>query len=141
MYNKSMLGLEQCQAAMNAMIAEFKKDPSNPAIAIAIVDDTGNFLSFARTDGCRPLLVRNSINKAYTSAMSGSNTEQYAERLKSRGSSVADMGDPMLFATSGGGVVHKPGDEAILGGIGVAGLPPGPGDQDIALVGLKALNP
>ena len=140
MFNKAVLGMDQCLAAMGAMIAEFKKDPSNPPLAMAIVDDVGNLISFARTDGCRPTLLRNCIRKAYTAALSGDNTEDYAQGLKSHGWNVAESGDPMLIVISGGVAVRNPSDSAILGGIGVSGFPFGPGDQDMALVGLKALN-
>ncbi len=141
MYTKSMLGVDQCQAAINAMIAEYKKDPSRPPIAMAIVDDTGNLYSFARTDGARVLLVRNCVKKAYTSAISGADLPAYVERLKSMGTSVADAGDPMFINAMGGGIViRNPADGTILGGIGVAGLPSGEADEDIAKAGLKAMN-
>ena len=50
------------------------------------------------------------------------------------------MGDPMLISAQGAVVVHSPGDGAILGGIGVAGLPSGQADEDIAQAGLKAMK-
>ena len=140
MYNKPMLGMDQCQAGIAAMIAEFKKGTNYPPVGMAIVDDTGSLLAYALTDGCRSLLAKNRIKKAYTAAINGVNSEDYGEGLKSRGRNLADMGDDMLSATSGGVVIINPGDGAVLGGIGVAGLPAGPGDQNIALAGLKALN-
>ena len=140
MYRKPVLGLDQCQAAISAMIAEFKKDPNNPPIAMAIVDDAGNLHSCARTDGVRILLVRNCIKKAYTSALSGSDSATYEEQLKSLGSSVTEMGDPMLIPVPGGVVVRSPGDGAILGGIGVAGLTTDQENVDMARTGLAAMN-
>ena len=140
MYNKSMLGLEQCQAAINAMIADFKKDPNNAPISMAIVDDMGNLLAYARTDGSRPLGARNCIKKAYTSAIGGIDSGAYVKRLKSLGTSVGDLGDPMLISAQGAVVVRNPGDGAILGGIGVAGLPSGQADEDIARAGLNAMK-
>ena len=140
MYKKSMLGLEQCQAAINAMITEFKKDPSNDPISMAIVDDLGNLLAYARTDGSRPLGARNCIKKAYTSAISGFDSAAYVERLKSLGITVGEMGDPVLLSAPGAVVVRNPGDGAILGGIGVSGLPSGQADEDTARAGLKAMK-
>ncbi|MEE8158247.1 MAG: heme-binding protein, partial [Dehalococcoidia bacterium] len=140
MYSKSMLGMEQSQAAIAAMIDEFKMNPSNPPIAMAVVDDVGNLLAYARTDGSRPIISRNAIKKAYTAALRGMSSEDFFEELKGRGWSVADMGDPMLIAVPGGVPVINPGDGAVLGGIGVAGLPPGPGDDNVAEAGLKAMN-
>jgi uncharacterized protein GlcG (DUF336 family) len=139
-YTKNMLSLDQCLAAQSAMLEEFKKDPDNIPIAIAIVDDQGKIITYARTDGSGPMISRNSITKAYTSALNGRSTKEFKERLKAmdRGG-VADQADPMFFGSEGGVVVINPSDGKVLGGIGVSGLPAGPGDEDIALVGLKAL--
>lgn len=140
MFNKSVLGMEQCQAAINAMIADFNKDPSRRPIAMAIVDDMGNLISLAQTDGCRPSTSRNTIRKAYSASIGGMDSVAYGERLKSIGMSVTEMGDPMLFSGQGGVVVVNPKDSTVLGGIGVAGLPTGKEDEDIAKIGLKAMN-
>jgi uncharacterized protein GlcG (DUF336 family) len=140
MYTKSVLGVEQCQAAITAMIAEFNKDTTRRPIAMAIVDDRGDLLSYARTDGCRPNAAKNAIKKAYTAALYGLDTVAYAERLKSQGRTVAEMGDPMLTSLQGGVAVLNPGDNAVLGGIAVGGLPSGMQDEEIAWVGVKALN-
>jgi uncharacterized protein GlcG (DUF336 family) len=122
------------------MIAEFNKDPSRRPIAMAIVDDTGNLVSYARMDRCRPTAARNAIKKAYTSALGGQDTLGYAETLKGRGRTVADMADPMLTNIQGGVVVLSPSDSAVLGGIGVGGLPTGQEDEDVSRVGLNAMN-
>ena len=165
MYNKAMLGLDQCQAAINAMIAEFKKDPNNSPIAMAIVDDAGNLIHFASTDRCRTNTLRNTMAivddagnlihfatdrcrtntlrntiKKSTAAMGGVDSVAYGERLKSQGRNVSEMGDPMLFPVQGGVVILNPIDGSVLGGIGVAGLPDGKKDEDIARTGLNAMN-
>ena len=139
MYTKSMLSLDQCQAAITAMIADYNKDTSRRPIAMAIVDDTGNLISFARTDRARLMAARNCIKKAYTAAIMVSNTVDYAARLKEQGRTVADAGDPMLTALQGGVVILNP-DGTALGGIGVGGLPTGVADEEIARVGLQALG-
>ena len=82
MYDKPMLGLDQTQRAMQAMIEKATREPDRP-VAMAIVDDAGNLLSYARMDKCRPNPQTFAIRKAYTSAMSGQNSADYAERLKS----------------------------------------------------------
>ena len=61
MYTKKILGLEESQAAIAAMIAEFQKNPENPPAAFAVVDDVGLLLAYARTDGSRPIISRNAI--------------------------------------------------------------------------------
>ena len=150
MFTTSALGLDQCQEAINAMTAEWKKDSNNPPITMAIVDDNGNLIGFARTGGAGPMLGRNCIKKAYTSAMTGSSTKvfgdlrpgetDYAAELKEHDWNVAERGDPNLMVIAGGICVRNPADNSILGGIGVSGLPYGPGDHNISLVGLQAMG-
>ena len=105
---------------------------------MAIADDTGNLLAYARMERCtRPTVA---LRKAYTSAVRGSNTGAFAERLAAQGRSLADIGDPQLITTRGGVVVKNPKDGSVLGAIGVGGLPSGEDDEKIAEAGLQALN-
>ena len=138
MYNKPMLSLEQTQKAMQAMIQKATQEPDRP-LAMAIVDDAGNLLSYARMDNCRPNPQSFAIRKAYTSAMSGQNSADYAERLKSQGRSVSDFGNPNLVSAQGAAVVLDPGSGAILGAIGVSGLS-AQEDEDLAKLGVQALG-
>jgi len=138
MYDKSMLSLDQVQKAMNTMLAKANEEPDRP-LAIAIVDDVGDLVSYARMDRCRKIPQRMAVRKAYTCAISGQDSKDYAERLQSQGRTVAEMGDPMLAAVQGGVVVLHPKTRAIMGGIGVSGLA-AQEDEDIAQMGLKALG-
>ena len=138
MYNKPMLSLDQVQRAMAAMLEKATQRPNQP-VAIAIVDDGGNLMSYARMDWCRPIPQRMAIRKAYTAALSGQDTLAYAERLKSQSRTVAEMGDPNLAAVQGGLVVLHAETGAIMGGIGVSGLT-AQEDEDIARLGLHALG-
>ena len=52
MYDKPMLSLEQAQAAVGAMIADYNKDPNRRKVDMAVVDDAGNLLAYARMDRC-----------------------------------------------------------------------------------------
>ncbi|PKB65018.1 MAG: hypothetical protein BZY80_01130 [SAR202 cluster bacterium Io17-Chloro-G2] len=133
-----MLSLEQTQHAMSAMIDKATKEPDRP-VTIAIVDDLGNMLSFARMDRCRPGPQRMAVRKAYTCAINGQNSADYAERLRGQGRTVAEMGDPMLAAVQGGVAVLHPETGSIMGGIGVSGLA-AQEDEDIAKLGLQALG-
>ena len=72
MYNKAMLSLDQAQAAITAMIADYNKDSSRSKVDMAVVDDAGNLLAYARMDQClRPTFA---IRKAYTAARRGIDT-------------------------------------------------------------------
>ena len=134
MYSKPMISLDQVQRAMAAMLEKATQQPNQP-VAIAIVDDGGNMLSYARMDRCRAIPQRMAVRKAYTAALSGQDTLAYAERLKSHGRTVAEMGDPNLAAVQGGLVVLHAETGVIMGGIGVSGLT-AQEDEDIARLGL-----
>jgi uncharacterized protein GlcG (DUF336 family) len=138
MYNKPMLSLEQTQKAMQAMLNKATQEPHRP-VAIAIVDDSGNLLSYARMDNCRTNPQTFAVRKAYTSALSGQDSAVYAERLKSQGRSVTEMGNPNLVAAQGAVVVLHPETKAVLGGIGVSGLS-SQEDEDLARLGMQAMG-
>ena len=136
MYEKSMLSLDSCMKAIEAMTAEFNREPGRSPVDMAIVDDMGNLLAYARMDRCfRPTFA---MRKAYTSAIRGSDTGAFAERLAAQGRSLAEIGDPQLITTRGGVVARAP-DGTVLGAIGVGGLPSAEDDEKIAKVGLEAL--
>ncbi len=120
------------------MIEKATQEPNRP-VAMAIVDDAGNLLSYARMDNCRPNPQTFAIRKAYTSAMSGQNSGDYAERLKSQGRSVGDFGNPNLVAAQGAAVILHPETGAILGAIGVSGLA-AQEDEDLSKLGVQAMG-
>ena len=136
MYHKPMISLDQAQAAIHAMIDDFNKDPNRRKVDMAVVDDAGNLLAYARMDRClRPTFA---IRKAYTSAVRSMDTVTFAEQLSTQGRSLESFGDPQLIALAGGVAVIK--DGAVVGAIGVGGLPSGLDDETIAKAGLAALN-
>ena len=136
MYEKSMISLEQAQVAIAAMIADYNKDTDRRKVDMAVVDDAGNLLAYARMDRClRPTFA---IRKAYTSAVRGVDTLAFSEQLASQNRSIESFGDPQLIAIPGGVVALKSG--AVVGAIGVGGLPSGIDDESIAKAGLEALN-
>ena len=128
MYEKSMISLEQAQAAISAMIADYNKNTDRRKVDMAVVDDAGNLLAYARMDRClRPTFA---IRKAYTSAVRGVDTLAFSEQLASQNRSIESFGDPQLIAIPGGVVALKSG--AVVGAIGVGGLPSGIDDESIA---------
>jgi|TARA_Y100001001_G_C7905441_1_gene273240 uncharacterized protein GlcG (DUF336 family) len=136
MYDKPMLSLEQAQAAIAAMIADYNKDTNRKNVDMAVVDDAGNLLAYARMDRClRPTFA---LRKAYTAAIRGMDTLAFSETLVAQGRSIEAFGDSQLIAIPGGVVVMKEG--AVVGAIGVGGLPSGIDDQSIAQAGLAALS-
>lgn len=136
MYNKPMLSLDQAQAAIAAMIDDYNRDTNRRKVDMAVVDDAGNLLAYARMDQClRPTFA---LRKAYTSAIRGMDTVAFAEQLRTQGRALESFGDPQLIAIPGGIVVTHNG--AVVGAIGVGGLPSGLDDESIAKAGLRALS-
>ncbi len=136
MYDKPMISLDQARDAIQAMIDDYNKDPNRRKVDMAVVDDAGNLLAYARMDRClRPTFA---IRKAYTSAVRSMDTVVFAEQLSTQGRSLESFGDPQLIALTGGVAVIK--DGAVVGAIGVGGLPSGLDDEAIAKAGLAALN-
>ncbi|MFQ6028707.1 MAG: heme-binding protein [Dehalococcoidia bacterium] len=138
MYRKHALSLREVRRAMNAMLNKATEEADRP-VAIAIVDDSGNLLNYARMDGCRTNPQTFAIRKAYTAAMSGRDSGDYAENLKSQGRSVTDMGNPNLVAAQGAVVILHPETKAVLGAIGVSGLS-SQEDEDLSRLGVEALR-
>ena len=137
MADKPFLSFEQVRAAMSAMIDKAMQTPAEP-VAMAIVDDTGNLVAYAKMDNLRIFSRRHALRKAYTSAIVGMDSGAHAERIHGQGRNMSDLGDPNLPHGQGGLVLMQ--DGVILGGIGVGGYPSGQSDEDLSRVGLAAMN-
>jgi glc operon protein GlcG len=135
-YQKSVLSLDDAQKAMDRMLQEASKAPNRP-VAIAICDDQGELVAFARMDKCSPLPLTIARKKAYTAARTRSDTKAFAERLKNIGRAVSDLGEPALIPVQGG-VAIIAADGNPLGGIGVSGLA-AEEDEAIARIGLSVI--
>ena len=80
-FQKPVLSLEEARRAMDRMLQEAQQKFQNRPVAIAIVDDQGELVSFARQDRCAPQPPTIARKKAYTAARTRSNTVDYAQRL------------------------------------------------------------
>ncbi|MSQ40527.1 MAG: heme-binding protein [Dehalococcoidia bacterium] len=137
MYQKTVLGMAETLAAIHAMLEEVMKAPDRP-VAIAVTDDDGNLVAYARMDQCRRLPQQVAVKKAYTAATFRSDTGVLAVRMKETGRTAAEFGDPNLMFLQGGVVIQRP-DGTVLGGIGVSGLAAAE-DEAIARIGLKTMK-
>ena len=135
-YQKAVLSLDDARRAMERMLEEALKAPDRP-VAIAICDEQGELVSFARMDKCAPLPQTIARKKAYTAARTRSDTKAFADRLKGMGRSAVEFGDPNLIAVQGG-VAILGADGNPLGGIGVSGLA-AEEDEAIAKLGRSAI--
>jgi len=142
MFQKNCLGLGDARAAVEAVLDEASKLPDAP-IAVAVADDYGRLVYFARMDGCPPVVVELAINKAYTAAVALLDTLAFAERDKGWGRELATYGDARFTYLQGGLVIRAGGEGGaprdLLGGIGVSGRMPDE-DERLARIGLAALQ-
>lgn len=136
-YQKPVLSLEDARKAMARMLEEAGKAPNRP-VAIAICDDQGELVAFARMDKCAPLPLTIARKKAYTAARTRSDSKAFGDRLKGMGRSAVEFGDPNLIGVQGG-VTVAAADGSPLGGIGVSGLA-AEEDEAIARLGLGEIT-
>lgn len=136
-YQKAVFSLDDASNAMDRMLQGAAKTSNRP-LAIAICDDQGDLVTFARMDRCAPQPRVVARKKAYTAARTWTDTKVYTDRLKSQGRSVTEFGDPNLLAAQGGVVITNPADQRVLGGIEVSGLT-AEGDEALARIGLSAI--
>ena len=97
--------------------------------AIAVVDHHGELVAFVRTDGCPLPSIANAINKAYTAARERRPSREIGDASRNDGFPMTNFGD--LRYTGWGGGVPLVVDGAVLGAVGVSGLPE-PDDMHIA---------
>ena len=116
----SELGLAQARdlVAKGLEMAEAKfKRP----ICLAIVDQAGFLLAFARQDGAPLRSIQISEGKAYTAARMGVTTQAFFERCKRDEIRPIDFCDSRLTSL-GGGAPLKNAAGKLVGAAGVSGL-------------------
>jgi uncharacterized protein GlcG (DUF336 family) len=147
---KPYITLAQAQAAMGAMLKKAMEQPHRP-VAMAIVDEAGVLLAYQQMDGLRMFTRRHAIRKAYTAAITGMNSGQFGEDcLKARGTTVREIGGDLELTPGAGGVVVRASQDTprtpeefhvnVMGGIGVGGYLTGREDEELATIGLKAMD-
>lgn len=150
MQQRPYLALAQVQAAMNAMLKKALEQPNRP-VAMAIVDDAGILVAYQQMDHLRLFTRRHAIRKAYTAAITGMNSGAFGEDcVKARGYTVREVGGDLELTPGHGGVVIRSSKHAprnpedfhvnVMGGIGVGGYLSGREDEELAMVGLNAMD-
>jgi glc operon protein GlcG len=114
------LTLERAQALVQSAMAKATQDHGRP-ICVAVCDDRGLLLAFARMAGAPARGVRIAQGKAYSSARMGTTTEALLARLHREQIEVGYFCDPELTALPGGSPL-KDAAGKLLGAIGVSGL-------------------
>ncbi len=125
-----MLALAQARALIDRVLERCAQDGGKP-VAVAVVDERGDLVAFARQDGVTHRSLRLAQDKAYTAALQESSTRDFAEFLLRTNRTVAAFADPRYVTLAGG--VPVPGG----GAVGVSGRS---ADDDHALA-TAAISP
>ena len=132
MKTRPVLTLEDCLRISAAAEAEARKNSWN--VAIAILDDGGHLLHFARMDGATPANATIAAEKGRTAAISRRSSGKWEEIIK--GGRTAMLKMPGILPVQGG--VPIVADGTCIGAVGVSGVQSHQ-DEQIAQAGIDAL--
>jgi glc operon protein GlcG len=127
------LTLADCERIAAAALAEARAN--RWIVAIAILDDGGHLLHFARMDGATPANAAIAQEKARTAALSRRTSGNWQERTKSR---PELMKMPGILPVQGGVPILAEG--TCVGAVGVSGVQSHE-DEQIARAGIRAVVP
>ena len=132
MKTRAELTLSDCLKISAAAEAEARRNAWN--VAIAILDDGGHLLHFARMDGATPTNAAIAVDKARTAATSRRASGMWEKLIKDGRTGMLNM--PGILPVQGGLPIVT--DGSCVGGIGVSGVQSHQDDQ-IAQAGIDAL--
>jgi glc operon protein GlcG len=109
------------------------------AAVVAVCDDHGELLAFARMDGAPLSSIRVAANKAWTAARERKPTKDIGDKIRhpEKGFDIAFYGDKRFVGWGGGIPLWRDGQ--VVGAIGVSGLSSAE-DIDLATVGLELIT-
>ena len=109
--------------AASDLIAVVRRELENEGrgAAVAVVDDHGELMAFLRTDGCPLASINNAMHKAFTAGREGVESSVIGEKSRTEEFAITNFGD--LRYTGWGGGVPIEIDGAVVGAVGVSGLP------------------
>ena len=132
MKTRPELTLEDCRKIHAAAEAEARRN--NWIVAVAILDDGGHLLHFARMDGATPANAGIALEKGRTAAISRRSTGKWQEFVKGGRTEMIKM--PGILPVQGGMPIMV--DGTCVGGVGVSGVQSHQ-DEQIAQAGIDAL--
>ena len=131
MKQRAELTLADCEKILAAGLAEARHN--NWVVTIAILDDGGHLLHFARMDGSTPANAAIAVDKGRTAALSRRTSGSWQDRIGDR---PELMKMPGILPVQGGVPILVEG--ACIGGVGVSGVQSHE-DEKIAQAGIDAL--
>jgi len=133
---KRMIGADEAKRALDAAVAEAKKD--NQPMSFAVADSYGEIVAAVRMDGSPARILRHAIRQAYTSGIMHRDTVTFKKQLGERDGSLDEWGDEMLTTLPGGIAIRYEGE--VIGAIGAGGGVTLPRDTEIARIAVAAIG-
>jgi glc operon protein GlcG len=133
MIARASIEYSEARRAIDQLTAEMHR--RGKAGVIAVADDHGELIAFARLDGAPLSSIAIAMNKAWTAARERKPTKEIGEasRHAEKGFDIAYFGDPRFVGWGGGVPVWK--DGKVIGSVAVSGLPQA---EDIELANMGA---
>ena len=119
MPEQRQIGQSEAQGLVTKVADRLKEQDG--AAAVAVVDAYGELVAFLRTDGCGLASINIAIHKAFTAARERVESSVLGERSRTEGFPITNFGDPRYVGWGGGVPIVV--DGAVIGAIGVSGLP------------------
>jgi glc operon protein GlcG len=133
MKTRPVLTLDDCHKIHAA--AEIEARNNNWIVAIAILDDGGHLMHFARMDGASPANAAIAVDKARTAAISRRTTGRWEQLIKDGRTGMLNM--PGILPVMGGVPIMV--DGVCVGAVGASGVQSHE-DEQIVAAGIKALG-
>ena len=132
MKTRPVLTLDDCHKIYAAAEAEARKN--NWIVAIAILDDGGHLMHFARMDGASPANAAIAVDKARTAALSRRTSGRWEQLIKDGRTGMLNM--PGILPVQGGVPIMV--DDVCIGAVGASGVQSAQ-DEQIVQAGIDAL--
>lgn len=138
MFDRTILDADDALGAVTAALESAPSLCSTP-VAVAVVNEYGDLMAFARLDSTAQFNCQYAIKKAVTAAKMRAPIGEITSQLRERGRSMTEFEDSDLVASFGGGLPIVAASGECVGGIGVSGGAPDE-DEAIARIGLNAVS-
>lgn len=140
MYTRRMLGLDEADRIVDAIVTHCRKEKGVP-ISIAVVDFRGDLIKFARMDGASWNTARMAQVKAYSAAKFRRDTSVVGDWMDGIRIQLCDWADPNVTSIGGGVCIWEEdaSPRYVLGAVAVSGWPDPSVDEAYARVGIAAM--
>lgn len=141
MYERRMLGLDEADRIIDAIVAHCRKENGIP-LSIAVVDYRGDLIKFIRMDGASWNSIRMAQVKAYSAAKFRRDTSTVNDWMAQIRVQLADWADPNVTSLGGGVCVwdSESNPPLVLGAVAVSGWPQTEMDEEYARIGIATLG-